>query len=580
MNHIKQTAISILLVFVCTLSVYPQQKGVELDEQTRSKFDYYYYAALNAKTQSKYAEAFDYLQHCMAIDSTNASVLIEMGAFYSSLGKSDKGLEYINKALVYDPSNFYYNMVAAGLNKQFGKKEEVINIYNYLLKEYPAKVELYMELANAYSDNEQYDNAIQSLDSLQKYSGDNPAIAFNKYRLYNMMGQKDEAFAVIQAMVDKSPDNIGYKLLIGDLYLQDNQFDKAEQYYNQAKEIDSEDPGLILSMVNFYEKAGKKQESASEIEKAISNPKMDIEEKMQLLTRYISVLRQNKQDISKSNVLFKQLLNEHPNNSEINMLYGEVLILQDNTEAAIEQFETFISANPDNPIGYGKMIEITLADTTYNDDTLNKLEKITDQGIKNVPNSPEFYFYNAMAKLQKNKLVEGKAVLEQGLENGEFQSPIIESDFYGQIGDIHHMLKDDTKAFEYYEKAIEINPHNLHVLNNYSYYLSVQRRDLDKAEKMSSITIKAEPTNATYLDTYAWVLFEQEAYIMAKIYIEKAIEYGENNVSAEVFEHYGDILAMSGDIDKAVEQWLKAKELGGKSKILKKKIKRKRYYKK
>ena len=580
MNYIKQIAVSALLIFIFVSNLFSQQSGIILDEQSRNKFDFYYYEALNAKVLNKYAEAFDYLQHCMAIDSTNASVLVEIGAFYSSLGQSEQGLEYINKALAYDPANYYYNMISAGLNNQFGNKQEVIDIYNYLLKEYPAKVELYMELSNAYSNNEQYDEAIQSMDSLQKYSGDNPGIAFNKFRLYNMMDQKDKAFSVIQDMVDKSPNNIRYKLLIGDLYLQDGQFEKAESFYDQARSIDAEEPGLILSMVNYYEKTGKKEESAAEIERAIANPKMDIEEKMQLLTKYVSVLRQNKQDISKSNILFHQLQEQHPNNSEISLLYGEVLLLQEDKEGALAQFESFKNENPDNPAGYGKMIEIALSDTTYSAETLDKLIEITDEGISHIPTSPEFYFYNAMAKLQQDKLIEGMTVLQQGLANAEFQSPLIESDFYGHIGDVHHMLKDDAKAFEYYEKAIEINPQNLHVLNNYSYYLSLQKLDLDKAEKMSGLTVKAEPTNPTYLDTYAWILFEQEAYVMAKIYIEKAIEYGKDEASSEVYEHYGDILALSGDMDKAIEQWTKAKELGGNSKVLKKKIKRKKYYKK
>jgi len=124
-----------------------------------------------------------------------------------------------------------------------------------------------------------------------------------------------------------------------------------------------------------------------------------------------------------------------------------------------------------------------------------------------------------------------------------------------------------------------LNPQNLPVLNNYSYYLSLERKNLDKAEQMSGITIKAEPTNPTYLDTYGWILFEQGAYTMAKIYIEKAIEYGKDETSAEVLEHYGDVLAVTGEKEKAVEQWKKAKELGSDSKTLNKKIRRKEYIK-
>lgn len=580
MNNIKLiTALSILAIFIQT--ALSQEKGIELNRDMQNKFDHYYYAALNAKTQNKYAEAFDLLQHCLSIDSTNASVLVELSAFYSSFGQAEKGLSLVNKALKYDAGNYYYNMIAANLNSQIGNNDEVVGIYKSLITKYPAKVDLYLELANAYSDNKEYEQALNALDSLQKYSGDNPAITINKFRLYNMMDKKEEAYSEIQTMIDKNPDNIIYKLLMGDLYLQDNQSEKAIIYYNQVKEVESDNPNLIMSMINYFEKTGDKESSTLEIEKAVSNPKMDIDEKMQLISKYISVLRKNHQDLEKINPLLEKLLNQYPNNSELNLFYGELLIMQDDKEGALEQFEIFKTNNPENPTGYGKILEIIISDNEGLDsEKLTKILELTNEGIKNIPEAPEFYFYNAMAYLQQDKLIEGRNSLEQGLKNAEFQNPIIESDFLGQIGDIYHMQNDDVKAFEFYDKALTVNPHNLHVLNNYSYYLSLEKRDLDRAERMSSITVKAEPTNPTFLDTYAWVLFEQEAYVLSKIYIEKAIEYGEDDTSAEVYEHYGDILFMSGEVEKAVEQWKKAKELGGQSKVLNKKIKKKKYYKK
>lgn len=568
MNYLKKTITTTILFLFVALGAFSQ------------KLDYYFYTALNEKAKNNYAEAFDYLQHCYALDSTNANVMVELAAFYSSLGELEKSLDLVAKALEYDSDNYYYNMIAASLNKQFGNNNEVIDIYNSLLKKYPAKVDLYIELADTYSDEGELEKAIQSLDSLQKYSGDNPAISINKFRLYNMMNQKEKAFDELLTIVNKNPDNIRYKLLIGDLYLQDNEYEKARGFYDQARLIDEEDPTLILSMINYYDKTGKKDKSSAEIEGAMSNPKMDVDAKLQLLGKYVSILNQNKQDTERANPLFEQLFEQHPNNSEISLLYGEVLLLQNKKDLALEQFERFKNENKNEPTGYSKILEVLLSDGTTEKSTLNKVIELTNEGMANIPQSPEFYYYNAMSYLLQENNAEGMAVLKNGLQNAVFQNPAIESDFYGQIGDIYHMQNDDKSSFEYYEKALKINPHNVHVLNNYSYYLSLQRRDLDKAEKMSALTIKAEPTNATFLDTYAWILFEQEAYVMAKIYIEKAIEYGEGETSAEVYEHYGDILFMSDMPEEAVEQWKKAQEMGSKSKLLKKKIKRKKYYKK
>lgn len=573
MNYKKYIPVLGILFLIFPLKAFSQEKGLIPDESTRRKFDYYFYQALNAKTQGKFDESFDLLRHCYALDSTNASVLVELGAYYSSLEEKNTALDYFRKAVKYDPTNYYYNMILAGISKELDLKEEVIDIYKSLLKSYPEKVELYFELANVYGDNGELEKAIQSLDTLQKYAGISDAITLNKFRLYNMMDQKERAFEEIQSVIDNNPDNIRYLLLMGDLYLQDNQSEKALTYYNRARLIDEEEPSLILSMVNYYEKTNNRAASVDELQKAVLNSKMDVETKLQLLARYVAVLRQNKQDIKTANPLFRQLFEQHPNNTQINMMYGDVLMLQEDEKGAMEQFEIFTKDNLSNPVGYEQMLRIVLPDTL----ALDKVIEISEAGVKNVPTAPQFYFYLGLAKYQQNKHKEALAVFEQGLANAEFQNPQIESDFYGQVGDLNHFLKNNQVAFENYEKALKLNPQNLLVLNNYSYYLSLERKNLDKAEQMSSITIKAEPTNPTYLDTYGWVLFEQGAYTMAKIYIEKAVEYSQDEPSAEVLEHYGDVLAVTGDIEKAVEQWQKAKELGKNSKILNKKIKRKKY---
>ncbi|MGJ7026590.1 tetratricopeptide repeat protein [Petrimonas sulfuriphila] len=575
MNYNKYISGIIVSLVLFPVSLFSQVEGLILDETSRRKFDYFFYEAVNAKTLGKYAESFDLLQHCYSMDSTNASVLIELGAYYSSLEEKNKALDFFRRAVKQDPANYYYNMILAGLSKELDLKKEVIEIYNYLLKTYPEKVELYFELANVYGDNGELDKAIQSLDSLQKYTGVSDAITLNKFRLYNMMDKKDRAFEEIQSVIDKNPDNIRYKLLMGDLYLQDNQADKALGYYQQAKQIDPDEPSLILSMVNYYEKTNNKPAAVEELQKAITSSKMEVETKLQLLARYIALLRQSQQDIKTANPLFQSMFEQHPNNTRINMMYGDVLLLQEDKKGAMEQFEIYTKDNPADPAGYEQMLRIVLPDTL----ALEKVVEITLTGIEHIPTAPQFYFYLGLAKFQQKKYGEALSIYEQGLTNAEFQSPVIESDFYGQIGDIHHFLKNNNIAFENYEKALKLNPQNLPVLNNYSYYLSLERKSLDKAEQMSGITIKAEPTNPTYLDTYGWILFEQGAYTMAKIYIEKAIEYGKEDLTAEVLEHYGDVLAVTGEKEKAVEQWKKAKELGSGSKTLNKKIKRKEYIK-
>ena len=97
---------------------------------------------------------------------------------------------------------------------------------------------------------------------------------------------------------------------------------------------------------------------------------------------------------------------------------------------------------------------------------------------------------------------------------------------------------------------------------------------------MSFKTIKAEPKNATYLDTYAWILFMQGRYAEAKIYIDQALQNMEKSEgNAVIIEHAGDIYAQNKDIDRAVSFWQDAQQQKPEDQLLIRKIKLKKYIK-
>lgn len=541
---------------------------VSLTQEERRKFDHFFYEALNAKAQGKYDEAMDLFRYCHALDSTNANVLVELGTFYNVLQEKDKALTYLQKAVAHDPSNYYYNMMLAGLSKELDRKQDVVDIYTAMHERYPDKQELLYELASAHADNGELQQAIDMLDQLEKSTGIIETVTMSKFRYYSMLEQKEEAFEEIEQIIEKNPSNPAYLVLMGDLYMEDNQSEKAWEYYERAYKVDASFPALILSRINYYEKNNRKRKAQEELEAAITGSSMDAETKVQLLTRYLGILQQEQQDLAQANPLFESLFKQYPNYSRLRMIYGNVLLMQDDKKGAMKQFREYITEQPDDPAGYEQIIRIALPE-----EDMETLKSITEEGIKNIPQEPQFYFYLGAAHYQEENHEEALRVFKEGLEHAVIENPLLESDFHGQIGDINFFLGHKEEAFKSYEKALQLNPQNLPVLNNYSYYLSLDKRDLDKAEMMSGLTIKAEPMNPTYLDTYGWILFEQGSYIMAKIYLEKAVEYSGENPSAEVLEHYGDLLHKTGEKEKAVEQWIRARELGGDAEALDRKIK-------
>ena len=184
--------------------------------------------------------------------------------------------------------------------------------------------------------------------------------------------------------------------------------------------------------------------------------------------------------------------------------------------------------------------------------------RIATSALEYHPDALEFYYYQGIAYYQQEKLDEALDVFTRGVRQiNEKSDKQIASDFYAILGDIYHQKGRSEESYAAYDSSLVYNPDNIGTLNNYAYFLSVDKKHLDKAEEMSYRTVKAEPDNETYLDTYAWILFEKGRYTEARIYIEQALRNG-GEKSRVIVEHCGDIYYMLGEKEKALEYWKKA----------------------
>jgi len=118
------------------------------------------------------------------------------------------------------------------------------------------------------------------------------------------------------------------------------------------------------------------------------------------------------------------------------------------------------------------------------------------------------------------------------------------------IGDCYYEMGDDAKAFKAYDRVLKIDPEYVPVLNNYAYYLSLQKKQLSKAARMSKITVEKEPDNPTYLDTYGWILHLQGKDQEAKPYFKHAMIYG-GKESEVILDHYAEVLKALGEDELA-----------------------------
>jgi tetratricopeptide (TPR) repeat protein len=545
--------------------------------QVGKKFDYFFLEALRLKENGKHNEAFNILLHASDIDSTSAAVFAELSNYYLYLEQDTLAIDALQKAVKYSPDNFEYKVSLADLYRELGHFPEAIRLYEALVADYPDKSELNFHLSNLYLQQQEVDKAIKSLDVLENNLGMNEVLSIQKYRLYLAVDQKEKALKEIEKLSAKFPQEAKYLLMIGDFYLGQDVYDKALLYYEKAHSINAEDPRYILSMINYYEQKGEIETAAKETEKALKNPSLDTNIRMLILQRYIQNLGQDEKSVNSADALFETLMEEHSQEKDLNMLYGQFLASQNKFDEAKFQFQVVVEANPEDMRAWYNLLNIALKQ-----DSIDEIIHICDAVISRSPDLPEFYFHKSTAYYMKQEYKLALDVLLEGLKYIPEDNSNMFSTFYGQLGDLYHQTGQKEQAYQVYDKALEYNENNVLVLNNYAYFLSLEKTELDKAERMSGKCVKIQPANATYLDTYAWVFFQKENYSLAKFYIESAIAKGGEN-SSDILEHYGDVLYKTGNTEKAFQQWEKALEMKEREGeidtiVLKKKIENKNYY--
>ncbi|MDL2222372.1 tetratricopeptide repeat protein [Parabacteroides sp. OttesenSCG-928-N08] len=572
--------ILVLLVVICLThpfsakAVEEREKDSNTLKQTseQRKLDYFFYEGLNLKAQQKYDAAFEMFNHCLEIDSTASAALYEASTFYYQLSRPEKMVDLLKKAVKQRPDNYTYRMTLASITRNMGMFGESAEELEKLITDFPNKTELNFYLADALSQQGETAKAIEAYNKLESAMGMNEPLSLEKYKLYMQIDEKENAYKEIEKLSAKFPMQARYHLLLGDIALENGEPERALAAYQKAFEIEPENPYYVVSMANYYEVIGNKEAAEKEIHNALVNEQLDIDTKTGILSRYILKLQQSQQGTGAANALFQTLLEQHPEDTDLKMMYGSLLVLQEKNEEARFQFQLVTEMEPENPAGWQQRLSLALKA-----EDLPEVIRICNRCNELFPEAPEYYFYLGIAYYQQEEYEASLETYRKGIESLSQDNPALKSDFWGQIGDIYYQMKQMDQAYAAYEEALKYNERNVMVLNNYAYFLSVDKKELKKAERMSAQTIRIEPNNSTYLDTYAWIFFVQGEYSLAKMYIEKAISNDTTN-STELIDHYGDILFMTGNQEKALEQWIKAKELGKESELLERKIKDKTYY--
>lgn len=557
-STVKETVVpSTTLPFLKKVEVKP------LTEAEQRKFDIFFLEAVRQKEKGDYSAAYDLYQHCLDIQPHSSAVRYELAQFYATEDEDSLTQVNLEEAVALEPDNYWYLQSLGDLYLKEKQTDRAIAVYESIAARYPDRENALMGLLQIYTEKSDYQNAINTLSRIETLEGPSEQITMEKVRLYLLMKKNELAYKEVQDLCDKNPNDLRYRNLLAGLYIDNGDTTNGMRILGDILKTDSTNFSAHLTLASYYEKAGNDTLYNREIDTVLQNPDLESDTRLNLMRSLIAKSEQKGgKDSTRIFSLFKEQLAMKQENADLAMLCAQYMTLRKKPQSEIQPvLDQILTIAPDNMPARLQLLSY-YAKPEAKDSDYRQIIKICTSAISYNPDELPFYYYLSIAYSQTNQKEEAITYLEKGTTHITPKSdPGMVSDIYGMLGDLYFQKKIRQKAYAAYDSSLVYKDDNIMVLNNYAYYLSLYKERLDKAEEMSFRTIKSEPNNATYLDTYAWILFVKGKYTQAHIYIDQALKNGGDKESG-IVEHAGDIYAKLNKLPQAVEFWKKALKLG------------------
>ena len=551
--------------------------GLQAKAQTDSqstRYNYFFLEAIRQQEMGNFAAAFDLLRHARDINPNAPEVYYEIAGYYIDMQNGKAARYYFEKAAELAPDNPAYLEKLGQFYISQANYEQALTTYERLYANNKTREDVLQILYQLYGSQNNYKKMIEVIERMEMLLGSSEQLSLTKMQIFEQMGDKRKAQAELMRLVQKNPLDLNYRIMLGNWFFQNDKKKEAFKEYQTVLKEDPNNAAAQLSLLDYYRDAKNEKVVEELTQKLLESKKTEKETKMALLRQ---VIIDNQQSDAKDSLevikLFDRVLSYPQEDADIVMMKAAYLTLKNAPVDSVNKvYEQAIAIEPDN-----SRARIALIQNIWKEEQYDKVISISRPAQEYNPEEMIFYYFEGFAQYMKKENDAALQTFKKGVAQIKPDSdPNIVSDFYAIMGDILHEKGLDKKAFEAYDSCLHWRPENLAALNNYAYYLSLSKNDLKKAEQMSYKTIKKEPANPTFLDTYAWILFLQERYEEANIYIDQAIK-NDTTPSGVLFEHAGDIYYHVGKTAEALASWQQALKLGDKSATLKKKIELQKY---
>ena len=572
MHHLRYYwLVLIVLLTACGTqrkAMVSAKQEVVLSTEEQRRYEYFFLEAVRLEQQEHFDEAFEMIQHCLSIAPEAPSALYKAASYYFFLNRKEMALEALIKAVEGDPDNYWYRETLASYYQSNREYDKAIEVLEEMQRQYPKRNgELLTALVGLYSHTQQYGKVVDALERLEQLMGKSEAISMEKSRNYLLMGNKKSAFGEVEALAAEYPENSYYRVILGNMYMEHERMSDALPLLQEVLAEEPDNGPAKITLTQYYKQLGDTAQYRAMVDSVMMTPTIDDDTKVKMMVQLV----RDKTDSTYVMALFDRVMQQPQRTAKVGHLCVQYMLKMNQPEERVRPvLLRMIEVEPDHI-----QARLQLLSYAARRNDMEEVISVCSTAIDYCPEVLDFYYYKAIGLYQTDKLQEALDTYRKATAQITTESNTeLVSDIYAAMGDIYHMTEQAEEAYHCYDSALVYNPSNVLVLNNYAYYLSVEEKELDKAEQMSLRTIKAEPGNPTYLDTYAWILYKQQRYEEAYTYIEQAL--AADSVPSDVlYEHAGDICYRMGDTARAVDYWKQALEVQRKAEAVEQRLEKK-----
>ena len=556
----------LLCMFLFGISYFATAQGKRLI-QSKAGQEALFQEGMRHYIKEDYSEAILVWESLASVISNEPALSFYLAKAYLAEKNPKSALVHARKAHELSPYSLDYGLFFAEQLLADKQISEAIACLTKLSQYDESHPEVNLLLAQAYVWTEQGDLALQALDRADHYVGEYPAIIRTKEFIYLKQNQLMKALHAGKRLIDMDDEE---QILTWDQMDVAWDLSQADSIRADLSALQKKYPSqgqLALLLTNGYLHQKNFDSSIVQLRRAAEDHEV-LPSMVAQVTMKVFELIDDPIKWEQANSLATHWLAIYPDEPRFLAIQGDLYV----SASKLEEGQKFYlraarMGEPKNEV-WARIIQL--------DFELNAVDSAAThaaEALKAFPLQGFLNFQLGFARYLQGNNPDALRYLEiaRGIikptDNWNVQ-------LFSMLGDVYHAVgrpKDSDVAFD---KVLALNPTDEHVLNNYSYYLSLRKERLEKAATMSKQLVEKFPTEGTYLDTYAWVLYQQGKYEEALHYLSLAVA-DEKSQSSAVWEHHGDAMFRLGRIKEAVESWKKAVALPNANQLLDKKIKMK-----